>query len=365
MKRIGLSTALAAVLAGCAGDLASPDLSRLRLFPVLDSAFVGDRLPPRQVTYYDKDGTVADPGVVSWSSSDGSVVQVDSTTGRVAGLKGGYAIVLASAKGVLGSALVAVLRPLQVTLLLDSVYLMPGDTFTMPVQVDHQAAGTPTVWFTAAANAVLDLDSTTGRGSAKGPGGPVPFIAHAALGADTAADSGTVEVVQLSDTIGGKASYSMFGTVIRTRKATARALNFHRRGDTLTFRLRASVVGGSTTGEVVAITLRTAPTAAGTFPIDSISPGEASGQQFDPNCRPPRNWGRWSVVTSLAQLDALSRLGGSVTITQMVPVTHGQAISGRFYLPAQRLDLYDDPLGLLPIRGTFVAPLITTTPRCE
>jgi hypothetical protein len=34
-------------------------------------------------------------------------------------------------------------------------------------------------------------------------------------------------------------------------------------------------------------------------------------------------------------------------------------------LTAQRIDLYDDPLGVLPIRGTFVAPLITTTPRCE
>jgi hypothetical protein len=365
MKCIILSAAFAAMLAGCAGDPGSTDFSSLRLFPVLDSMFVGDRLPPRQVTYHDKSGTIQDPGVVFWSSSDASVVQVDSITGRVTGLKAGYALVLASAKGVLGSALVAVSRPLQVTLLLDSIYLMPGDTITVPVQVDHQAAGTPAVWFTAATNAVFDIDSATGRDSAKAPGGPVPFIAHTALDADTAADSGTVEVVQLTDTIGGKASYSMFGTVIRARKAAARALNFHRRGDTLTFRLRAPIVQGSATVEVVTITLRTAPTAPGSFPVDSISPAEVSGQQFDPNCRPPRSWGLWSVVTSLTQLDALSRLGGSVTITQMVPVTHGQAISGRFYLPAQRLDLYDDPLGVLPIRGTFVAPLITTTPRCE
>jgi hypothetical protein len=133
----------------------------------------------------------------------------------------------------------------------------------------------------------------------------------------------------------------------------------------LTFRLRVPLVQGSSTVEAVVITLRDAPTAPGSFAIDSISPTEASGDQYDPYCRPPRSWGVWSVLTASTRLDALSRRGGSITITRMVPVANGLAISGRFYMPAQRLDLYDDPLGVLPIRGTFVAPLITTTPRCE
>jgi hypothetical protein len=365
MKLPSLSAVFAATLAACAGDVGSADLSRLRLFPVLDSMFVGDHLPPRQVTYFDKNGTVQNPGVVVWSSSDTSVVQVDSGTGRITGLQSGYALVLASTQGLVGSALVAVSGPLQITLLLDTVYLMPGDTFTTPVQVAQQAAGTPTVWFTTAANAVFDIDSATGRDSAKAAGGPVSFIAHAALGADTTADSGTVEVVQLTDTIGGKASFAMFSTVIRARRASARALNYHRRGDTLTFRLRTPILQGSSTVEVVTITLPTAPLAPGTFSIDSISPSEASGKEFDPFCRPPRSWGVWSVITSQTRLDAVSRPGGSLTITRMTPVANGMAISGRYYLPAQRIDLYDDPLGVLPIRGTFVAPLITTLPSCE
>jgi hypothetical protein len=363
MKRVSLSVALVAALAACFGGIEPPDQARLVLSPVLDTVFVGDLLPQRQVTYYDANGTVQNPGVVQWLSADTSVLTVDAT-GRITGRKAGSTLVLASAQGVQGSALVAVLGPLHVTLLLDSVYLMPGDTFTMPVQVDHQAAGTPTVWFTAATNAVFDVDSASGKDSAKAPGGPIPLIVHAALNADTVADTGTVEVVQLTDTIGGKASFAMFGSVIRSRKATARALNFHRRGDTLTFRLRVPVVQGSTTVEVVVITLRDAPTAPGSFPVDSISPGELFGP-VDLFCRPPRNWGWWSVLTATAQLDALSRAGGSITITRMVPVANGMAISGRFYMPAQRLDLYDDPLGVLPIRGTFVAPLITTLPRCE
>jgi hypothetical protein len=364
MKHVSLSAALVAALSACFGDIGSTNQSRLVLSPLLDSLFVGDRLPQRRVTYYDANGTVQDPGVVQWSSADTSVMTVDAT-GRITGRKTGSTLVLASAQGVQGSALVAVLGPLQVTLLLDSVYLMPGDTFTMPVQVDHRAAGTPTVWFTAATNAVFDVDSASGKDSAKAPGGPIPLIVHAALNADTVADTGTVEVVQLTDTAGGKASYAMFGSVIRARKATARALNFHRRGDTLTFRLRVPLVQGSSTVEAVVITLRDAPLAPGSFAIDSISPTEASGDQYDPYCRPPRSWGVWSVLTSSTRLDALSRVGGTITITRMVPVANGLAISGRFYLPAQRLDLYDDPLGVLPIRGTFVTPLITTTPRCE
>ena len=79
----------------------------------------------------------------------------------------------------------------------------------------------------------------------------------------------------------------------------------------------------------------------------------------------PAQLGVWSVATSVSQLQALSRAGGVITIARMVPVANGMAISGRFSLTAQRLDLYNDPLAVLPIQGTFVAPLVTTTPRCE
>ena len=364
MKHAGRSVVLAAVVAACVGDIGPQGQPKLVLFPLLDSMFVGDRLPPRQITYFDKDGNAVAPGPVAWVSSDTLILTVDSA-GRVTGQRRGTALVVARAHDVLGSALVAVAEPLQVTLLLDSLILMPGDTFTIPAHVDHLAPGTPTVWFTAAANAVMDLDSASGRDSGKAAGGPVPFVVHAALGADTVADSGTVEVLQLTDTIGGKAAFTIFGTVIRDRKMPARALNFHRRGDTLTFRLRSAVTQSGTTVELVAITLKTPPAGPGVYAIDSIGEFEAAGGTADPFCRPPRNWGMWSVVTSQSTLQAVSRSGGYIAITQMVPVANGMAISGRFAFFAQRFDLYDDPLARLPIRGTFVAPLITTTPRCE
>ncbi|HEY7684542.1 MAG TPA: Ig-like domain-containing protein [Gemmatimonadales bacterium] len=362
MKRIGITLALGAALVGCT-DIGGTN-PRVVIAPLLDSLFVGDTLTARQVVYTEQ-GTPRDPGLIVWSSSNPAVLQVDPSTGRLTGVTAGFANVVAQARSVQGAALVVVSRPLQITLLLDSLFLMPGDTLTVPVHVEHKAPGVPVVWFSAAANAVFDVDSATGKDSAKAPGGPVRFVAHAALGADTTADSGTVEVVSLTDTIGGKAGFAMFGTVIRSVKVSARALTFPRRGDTLTFRLRLPVVQGVTTVEALLITLRDPPGAPGSFPVDSISPDELFGQ-VDVFCRPPRNWGLWSALTSATtRIDGLSRPGGSITITQIVPVANGAAVSGRFYLPARRHDFYDDPLGALPIRGTFVAPWITTAIRCE
>jgi hypothetical protein len=293
------------------------------------------------------------------------LLQVDSLTGRAIGLKPGLALQVAVVHGLAASSLVVVSRSLSVTLLLDTLYLMPGDTITAPVAVLHQAPGSPTVWFRAAPNAVFTLDSATGRDSAKAPGGPLPFIAFAALGADTVSDSGTVEVVSLTDTTGGKAAYTLFGTVVRSAKASVQAITYPRNGDTLTFRLRAFIVQGSTTVEAVVVTVRAQVTAAGAFAIDSISGLEALGiGPADPFCKPPRNWATWSTIATSPEIQAVSRPSGQITITRTAPVPNGLAIGGRFTFTAQRLDLYADPLGALPVRGTFVAPLVTVTSRC-
>jgi hypothetical protein len=45
-------------------------------------------------------------------------------------------------------------------------------------------------------------------------------------------------------------------------------------------------------------------------------------------------------------------------------IAHGLAVSGRFSFTGQRSDLYDDALGRLPVRGTFVTPVITDTRPC-
>lgn len=363
MKRFSLTLTLFGALA-CFDSSGPSGLPHVIVAPVLDSLFVGDSLAARQVLYYDDHNVQQDAGPVRWASSDTSVLQVDSVIGTVVGRKRGFARAIATSHGIQGSGLVVVSPALQITLLMDTLYLMPGDTLTVPVHVEHQAAGTPTVWFSATANAVFTIDSATGRDSATAPGGPVRFVAHAALGADTSADSGTVEVVSLTDTVGGKAGYTIFGTVIRSVKTQARATNYPRFGDTLTFRIHTFIQQGATTVEAVVVTLLEDVTDTLSLPIDSISPGEAFGTG-DPVCKPRRSWGTWATIATAPPLEALSRPGGSITITRVVPISHGFAVAGRFFFPAQRTDMYYDPLGVLPIRGTFVAPLVTTTDRCE
>lgn len=364
MKPIRCVLALAFPLASACSGNSGPSAS-LTLTPVLDSAFVGDTLPAPTVHYTDANGNPLDPGTVRWSTVQDGVLKVDSLTGTAVALKNGLAVLYASAHGLTASSLIVVSRPVSITLLLDTLYLMPGDTITLPVAVLHRAAGTPTVWFRAPANAVFAIDSGTGKDSAKAPGGPLSFVAFAALGPDTAADSGTVEVVSLVDTTGGKAGYTLFGTVVRSVKSAVQAINYPRAGDTATFRLRAFISQGNTAVEAVVITVRTAATGIGAFPIDSISPVEVLGKgSLDPFCKPPRNWGSWSTIATTFPLQALSRQGGEITITKTAPVPNGLAIGGRFIFTAQRTDLYTDPLGGLPVRGTFVAPLVPASSRC-
>ena len=289
------------------------------------------------------------------------VIAVDAQTGRVIAVGPGEGIVFAEANGLTGAALVVVSPTLAVTLLLDTLYFLPGDTFTIPVAAQRKGGPPPATWFSPSPNAAIyTVDSATGLVTAVSPGGPVRFIVHA----DTVADSGAVDVRLLTDTTGGRAYFSALGTVIRRAGAEARAVNYRRQGDTLTFRLNLGIPGTANAIENVVVTLRDPVTGPGTFAIDSLSPREAFGAGTDAICRPPRAWGLWSTRTTNPTVTALSRDGGVIVVTRVDAVTGGSAISGRFAFTAQRSDFYGDPLGALPLRGTFVAPLVTDTRPC-
>lgn len=369
MKRVifVLGMALALTGAGGCGTGSGPSsLSQVIVSPVLDSLFVGDTLAPLSVTYLGDNGQPQNPGSITWQTNVPTVISIDPASGKITALKAGLALALATAHGITGGALIVVSRSLQISLLLDTLDLMPGDTITVPVSVAHQVAGVPTVWFkpVGGTNAVFTIDSASGKDSAKATGGPLLFQAFAALGPDTVADTGAVRVVSLSDTTGGIAAYTLHGTVVRSVNVAAQATNYARAGDTLTFRLRAFLAQGTVTAEAVVVTIRTPLNAPASLAIDSISQNEALGAGSDPVCRPPRNWASWSTIATSTPIIGLSRHAGTITVTQVVPVTGGFAISGRFFFYAQRTDFYTDPLGVLPIRGTFVAPLTSTTGRC-
>jgi len=365
MKRILVWTAFSAVLLACGLDVGPLTTPQIVLTPVLDTVYLGDQLVKRQVTFLDAHGNVQNPGPVTWSTKDTSIITVDAATGKITGRAPGNAVLLADAQGAEGFAVIVVSPLLNVTMLIDTLLAQPGDTFTIPVDVRHEAPGTPTVWFSADANAAFTVDSATGLVTANAAGGPFRVVAHAALSPDTVSDGGTVEVLQLTDTTGGGGYYTIFGTVQRARRVTVRGSIYARPGGAPTFRLMFQTISGPTTEEELDILLGTPPADARVIAVDSISVSEAPGGTVDPFCQPPRNWSAWFTLINSARLVALSRSGGNITISQVTTVPHGLVMSGHFYLPEQRTDRYDDPTGVLPIHGSFVAPVINDPTPCR
>lgn len=365
LARPALAAALLAAAAAC-GDDGPQGVATLSVAPILDSLFPGDTLtPPFSVNYIDAQGNPQPTGPVRWRSSAPAVAGVDSVTGALVAAAAGEATITATANGINGRALIVVTPALEVTLLLDTLYLMPGDTLTVPVALVVRSGPPPPLRFSAPSQAVFSIDSVTGLVTATAPGGPFRFVARA----DSVADTGAVDVRVLADTLGGRAYYAFSGTLTRRQDAPVRAVHYHRDGDTLTFRLNAGVPTVSGAVENVVITLREAVTAPGTYAIDSISPAEAFGGHDDFVCAPARPWALWSSRAFSPTLVALSRRGGTISVTTIDtvpngPVPNGLAISGRFQFTGQRTDLYDDPLGTLPVLGTFVAPLVTDPTTC-
>ena len=362
MRRVWIATAAAAV--ACFDTSGSGPQPRLVLSPLLDTVFVGDTQPPFVVTYFDAAGAPQPVGPVTWRSDRPAVATVNAA-GRVAGVSRGESIVSATAGRATGRALVIVADTLQVTLLLDTIYLMTGDTITVPVEVLKRGGGAPAPSFAVSppAPAIVTIDSD-GLVTAVSNGGPIRFVVQA----DTVADTGWVHVIAPFDTTmaRSRAYFTIFGTVIRRLNAEVRALDYRLRDGTPAFRVGILVERQEQTVENVVMTLPDSLAGPDVFVLDSISPEEATGAGGrDFVCQPDRSWGIWGSVAFNPPLNALSRPGGELSVTQMEPVTGGFVVSGRFVFDAQRMDFYDEPGGLLPIRGTFVAPLVTNVTTCQ
>ena len=365
MRRMRLAAGVCAVVTwwGCR-DLTVAGPPSLVIDPVLDSLFVGDVSLRPSVIYYDGAGgsRIPAPTEIHWASSDTATLEVDSLTGRMTARRRGIALILATVQSTRGSGLVVVSNTLDLTLLLDTIYAMPGDTLTVPV-VARKLNSPPAavVWYEApASNAVYTIDSASGRLTALAAGGPVRYIVHA----DTIADTGAVSVLSLSDTTGGRFFFSVLGTAVAHVGGSITGVNYRRSDDNLAFRLVGTHPSGVST-QTVRITLPDALLAARAYTIDSLSPSEAGPLLLSSPaiCAPPRAWALWASQSP--SILALSRRGGIIGITQIVALSNGQAISGRFTYTAQRADLYADPLGALAIHGTFVSPLVTDRTSCR
>jgi len=378
-----LLLASAALLGGCF-DLSNPSTGSARLSPILDSMFVDDTLSARTLTYLDPDGIPQNPGVIKWHITVDSVggvprpvATIDSVTGEIVGKRRGTAVVYAEAQNLLAPALIVVSSRLDLTLLLDTVFVMPNDTITLPLAIVQRPGSPPyTYWFSPTPDSArYTIDTATGVVRAFATGAALAYVAHAATSQDTVADTGAVVVMTLSGPSGGRFFASVLGITIRHQGGGATAQNY--RNTTtgrLAFRLVDSV--GSRTAPVferLMITLRDSVLDIGRFEIDTLNPQEASASlgPLDAVCNPPRSWAVWS--TSIGSgIIAFShnligfREAGEIAVTQYQPITGGgAAISGRYTFTAQRTDLYSDDLGQLTIHGSFVAPLATYATSCE
>lgn len=361
MKRLPILGA--ALAAACFSGNEPATQAQLHLSPLLDSLFVGDTQAPRLTATYVTSRGDTQAVRLTWQTNAAGVATVD-TGGRVVAVGRGEAVISASAGGVTGRALVIVNRELDVSLLLDTIYLMPGDTFRVPVEVLRRDGAPPAPVFEAPAQAVFTIDPS-GLVTATAAGNPQPFVVRA----DSVADTGAVHVRVLQDTTGGRGYVTLLGTVIQRRSAPARALNYRLRDNSQAFRIAVSVTSGGQLVDNMIVTLRDSITAPGTFFVDSLSPAEALGIGADFICEPARPWAIWGSAQYSPPINALSRRGGAITILRIDTLvvggdTVGHAISGHFEFLAQRMDYYEDPGGLIPVRGTFVAPLITNLTTC-
>ncbi len=347
----------------------TPQQQLLVVDPVLDSVFVGDTLAPRSVYLRDGSGGHHDPGPVSWSINPSTVATVDAA-GRVAGKAKGSAVVFATAAGVTSGAIVVVSRPLELTLLLDTLFLMPDDTITVPFAIAQKTPAATTVRFDSSkVSNVYTMDTITGKITAH-EAGEGRYVARVSDGTNSVSDTGGVVILSLTDTsTNGRFYMTAFGTAIRHQSGIAEAAHYQKLNQKLTFRLIDTLTANGST-EAILITLRDSLLAAGTFEIDSISPQEVTTQinQQNPYCNPQRPWAYWAStpttagvpgIVALSHGTASSAVAGYLSITQYTPalVGGGSILSGRYLFQAQRLDLYADPLGLETIRGIFVVPL--------
>jgi len=373
-------TVAAAAIGACDLSPSNPLRPVLRLYPILDSVFVGDLLPPRVDTLWDANGNLANPGPITWTINPTSVATINATTGEIHGVSKGAAIITAhDAAGDSGRALVIVSRPLDLTLLMDTVFLMPGDTFTIPLAIQKKdALASDTVWFDPSPSpAVYAIDTTTGLVTAQPTtAAPIRYVAHVSNGTTPVADTGAVWVTVPSATGGGQFFMTVVGTAIRHEGGAAYAMNYSRTDRKHAFRLTDSLISAdSTFYERLMITLPDSVITTQTVAIDSMNPQEASVSLGTLNaiCNPLRPWGLWSSVLPIPGIRAYSNLVyppfGTTDSTGYLslryqPVSGGAVIGGRFVFTARRTDLYYDSLGIETIHGTFVAPLVQNDNLC-
>jgi hypothetical protein len=343
-----LALAGVVIVAGCGENPAIALIPvRLEIVPAIDTVYVGRIESPLTARVYNAfDEEI--PGVeIAWSGDDPSVATVDPLTGAVTGIAPGVVGVTARAGSVSDTAGLFVLTDVPLTLPYDTILLAPGDTFSVEVET---TPGSPAsaIWYSGGVPGVATIDSASGRVTAVGAG-TAPFVAQS----DTASVDGLIEVLALTDTLGGAAHLGLSGAVTLSRSMPARARNHPTEDGRTLFQLRILDPDAHELDAILIDSL-TGPDTRG---VETMTAG---GLGLDPVCFPPASF----VFYQRSQpslVRALSVAGGRVTVTSDNAVSNGRVISGRLDVTLQRTDVAG-PTGRIRARATFVVPLTTLNP---
>src|SRR2546427_183857 len=271
MTRLSFAWALCAALAAC---VKSTTLQKfVVLDPIFDSVFVGSQKPLPSVIYFDGDKLQTPPAsAVTWQSSDPTILAVNNPSGQIKGLKRGTASVSATVENTQGSEIVVVPDSVDITLLVDTLYLLPGDTMTIPTIILHRD-NAPVVSYDAPGATIFTIDPTKGRVMAGvTPGGPEKYRVHA----DLVSDSGAVYVLDPASVgTAGNAFFSVvgpsvIGAAVSHLNASPKATSYTRTGGSA-FRIQATHAASTSSEQVVQVTVNAAASLGPGFEIDSIT----------------------------------------------------------------------------------------------
>ena len=353
MTRPWFAWALCAALAACTQSTSLPKF--VALDPIFDSVFVRTQKPLPSVIYFDGDKLQTPPAsAVTWQSSNPTILDVNNPPGQMTGLKRGTAFAIATVENTQGSEIVAVPDPVDITLLVDMLYLLPGDTMTIPTIILHRAnLPVPVVSYDAPGATIFTIDANGRVTATPTPGGPEKYRVHA----DDASDSGAVYVLDPTSVGAGKAFFtvlgpSVLGAAVSHVVASPQVISYSLTDRSPAFRVQVTHAAATSSEQVVQVTVPAAVTMGVASPIDSITPVDSS------TCAPPGAWAIWSTPTSTAY-SGFGHSGQQISITQLVSVAGGQVVGGRFAYRARRGEFYTSPASLLTITGVFVAPLTT------
>jgi hypothetical protein len=350
-KRVFAVPALWACLsaAGCGDNPAIARIPvRIEITRSTDTVYVGEivmRLAARVFNALDEE--IPDV-VVSWSSSEPAVAEVDTTTGAVTGRLPGSTRISARAGSVSDTALVFVFDAVRLGLPYDTLLLAVGDTFTLPYELAvAPGRAPPVIRFTGGGGAgVATIDSITGFVTAVADG-ERPYV----VTADSTAAGGLIVVETIVDTLSGAAHLKFTGALELSASWIARSFNHPTDFGTL-FQLRA-LEPNVHEFDVLLIDSLVGP---GTRTVQTVAP---NGLGSDPVCQPPASFVYYRR-TLLTTLTFLSQAGGTVSVTSDRSIPGGRAISGRLDVTLQQTD-QSGPEGQARVRGTFVIALLSLT----